>query len=341
MIFKSERLGRCLQLLMTHHIYIFTYPFVLAPRFMLSSDIVGRYRKLHSFDRQRRLELFCNEQRRQAMVYEKKIEKVFWTIEDETENDPVKVLMNRNISTFRDCMKHISRLKADRMALAYTNGSYKSVLERLSSNGKMTPLDYNCQNKHHADAAYWRTCAFLLGAVIDEAFAVNVQLVGPSKIIQEDLNILQGLKNYTTGHQTRQENLFAMTERAVEKYIAKTLTIEPLLVSLEFALDLFDSNICKQELIHEIKHETGNNEQGIIIYRMDDFVDIAYGPLIPNTSHIDKFALTKVEHENSEYRFIGVSIPKALKCSSYSWDLICNASVMSDVKEQKLLESSP
>lgn len=29
--------------------------------------------------------------------------------------------------------------------------------------------------------AYWRTCAFLLGAVVDEAFDFDVQLVGPSK----------------------------------------------------------------------------------------------------------------------------------------------------------------
>ncbi|VDM98139.1 unnamed protein product [Onchocerca ochengi] len=165
--------------------------------------------------------------------------------------------------------------------------------------------------------AYWRTCAFLLGAVIDEAFAVDVQLVGPSK-----------------------EDLFALTEKAVEKYITRTLTIEPLLVSLEFALDLFDSNVWKQELVHEMKHEAENGEEGVNIYRMGDFVDITYGPLIPYTSHIDKFALTKVEHENFEYRFIGVSVPKALKCSSYSWDLICNASVMPPVKERKLLEAS-
>ncbi|KAM3724059.1 DNA polymerase II [Dirofilaria immitis] len=64
-------------------------------------DLLNKgYRKLHSFDRQRRLELFCNEQRRQAMVYEKKIEKVFWTIEDETENDPVIVLMKKFITSF-------------------------------------------------------------------------------------------------------------------------------------------------------------------------------------------------------------------------------------------------
>lgn len=47
----------------------------------------------------------------------------------------------------------------------------------------------------------------------------------------------------------------------------------------------------------------------------------------------------QMEHENSEYRFIGVSVPKELKCSSYSWDLICNASVMPPVKQRKLLEA--
>lgn len=43
-----------------------------------------------------------------------------------------------------------------------------------------------------------------------------------------------------------------------------------------------------------MKYETENGEQGVIIYRMGDFVDITYGPLIPCTNHIDKFALTKV-----------------------------------------------
>ncbi|VBB34127.1 unnamed protein product, partial [Acanthocheilonema viteae] len=292
---------------------------------------------LNSLDRQRRLELFCNEQKRQAVVYEKKVEKVFWVIEHKVGSDPVKVLMNRNISTFRDCMKHISRLKTNRMALAYANGSYKSVLEKLSSDGKMTPLDYNCQNKHHANAvnmAYWRTCAFLLGAVIDQAFAVDVQLVGPSKVDYhsgrfEYIARIKDLQNWTPNS----ESLFALTEKAIGEYIAKPLAVEPLLVSLEFAMDLFDSNVWKQKLVHEMKHETENGEQGVIIYRMGDFVDITYGPLIPYTSHIDKFALTKVEHKDSEYRFIGVSVPKELKCSSYSWDLICNASVMPPVKQ--------
>ncbi|EFO16568.2 hypothetical protein LOAG_11937 [Loa loa] len=302
------------------------------------------YHALHNFDRQRRLELFCNEKQRQAIVHEKKVEKVFWTIENDTGNDPVKVLMNRNISTFRDCMKHISRLKADRMALACANGSYKSVLEKLSGNGKMIPLGYNCQDKHHASAvnmAYWRTCAFLLGAVVDEAFAVDVQLVGPSTIDYhsgrfEYIARIKNLQNWTPNS----ENLFALTEKAIGEYIAKALIVEPLLVSLDFALDLFDSNVWKQELVHKMKHETENGEQGVIIYRMGDFVDVTYGPLIPYTSHIDKFALTKVEYKNSEYHFIGVSVPKELKCSSYSWDLICNASIMSPVQQRKLLQAS-
>lgn len=48
----------------------------------------------------------------------------------------------------------------------------------------------------------------------------------------------------------------------------------------------------------------------------------------------------QIEHEDSYYYFIGVSIPKELKCSSYSWDLICNASVVPPIKQRKLLEAS-
>ncbi|VDM92226.1 unnamed protein product [Litomosoides sigmodontis] len=310
---------------------------------MRARNLVNKgYRALHHFDRRRRLELFCNEQKRQTMVYGAKVEKVFWTIESEIGSDPTKVLMNRNISTFRDCMKHISRLKADRMALVYANGSYKSVLEKLSGNGQMIPLDYNCQDKHHANAvnmAYWRTCAFVLGAVIDRSFAVDVELIGPSTVDYhsgrfEYITRIRNLQNWIPNS----ENLFAITEKAIGEYIAKHLVIEPLLVSLEFAVDLFESNVWKQKLVHKMKHVTESGEEGVIIYRMGDFVDVTYGPLIPCTSHIDKFALTKVEHDDSEYHFIGVSVPKELKCSSYSWDLICNASVTPFVEQRKLLE---
>lgn len=34
-----------------------------------------------------------------------------------------------------------------------------------------------------------------------------------------------------------------LTEKVVGEYIAKALIIEPLVVSLEFAMDLFDSNV--------------------------------------------------------------------------------------------------
>ncbi|VDN02346.1 unnamed protein product [Thelazia callipaeda] len=299
--------------------------------YLYSFELLQGYRCVHSFDRQRRLELFRNEQYRQVMAYEQSVTKVFWTIEEQTRSDTTKVLMNHNISTYRDCIKHLSRLKADRIALAYVNGSYKSMREKLLGNGTMTPLEYNCQDKLHADAvnkacchlrfkfsiAYWRTCSFVLGAILEEAFATDVQLIGPSK-----------------------GDLFALTEKAVGEFIRKPLTIEPLFVSLEFALDVFASNVCKQEMVHEMKHQNENGQLGVVIYQMSDFVDITYGPLIPCTAHIGKFAITKVENEKSDYRFIGVSIPRELRCSSYSWDIICNASTVTHGGEERLLHAS-
>ncbi|VDK55647.1 unnamed protein product [Gongylonema pulchrum] len=96
----------------------------------------------------------------------------------------------------------------------------------------------------------------------------------------------------------------------------------------------------KQEFVRKVASKSAQGGQEVIIYRMGDFVDLPEGPLIPNTNQIGKFSLTKVEHDGVEYRFSGVSVPKDLKCSSYSWDVICDASVMSVSEQHRLHQIS-
>lgn len=40
-----------------------------------------------------------------------------------------------------------------------------------------------------------------------------------------------------------QDELFALMQKAVGEYLTQSITVEPLLVSLEFALDMFESNV--------------------------------------------------------------------------------------------------
>ena len=45
-----------------------------------------------------------------------------------------------------------SRLLADKAALAYANGEYRSVHEKITDEGSVKPLYYNCPSEKHASA---------------------------------------------------------------------------------------------------------------------------------------------------------------------------------------------
>ena len=72
----------------------------------------------------------------------------------------------------------------------------------------------------------------------------------------------------------------------------KEWDFEPLDVSGDVALKMFEDNTCKTKLLKQLLDAGGNDT--IRLYRMGDYVDFIKGPLISNTSQIHRFSVTAV-----------------------------------------------
>ncbi|VDK17930.1 unnamed protein product [Anisakis simplex] len=152
----------------------------------LHKCILTAFRSTSSTARKRRLEAFNAEREQQQQKYGVSIEKVIVSVqqEDQTERH---LLMNDHLSTFHDCAKHISRLKVDNTALVHVTKEsdaseyFASPHTTVDGKSKIKLLSFNTAD--YADHAYWRSCAFLLGALAETSLRADVSIIGalPSK----------------------------------------------------------------------------------------------------------------------------------------------------------------
>jgi threonyl-tRNA synthetase len=72
----------------------------------------------------------------------------------------------------------------------------------------------------------------------------------------------------------------------------KNLDFEPLDVSGDVALKMFEDNKYKTKVLKQLLDNSGRDS--ISVYRMGDYVDFNKGPLISNTSQIHRYSVTSV-----------------------------------------------
>uniref|UniRef100_F1LAB9 39S ribosomal protein L39 n=1 Tax=Ascaris suum TaxID=6253 RepID=F1LAB9_ASCSU len=285
---------------------------------------LGVARSMCSAARRRRVEAFNAERKRQLQRYSNDIEKVIITVQKE-DGEERHLLMNNRLSTFYDCAKHISRLKAQNTAVAHviaeSSEYFASPHTTIDGKARVELLEFN--NAKFADnvnKAYWRSCAFLLGAVAESSFRANVCIIGSLPPVVESGRFvhaaaIEGLHDWKPS----KAELNALTGKVLRDFVFMALPFEPLTVERKFAADLFAENERKVE--HIMKGDDAN----VTLYKVGGHVDVAEEPLIANTRQIGRFAITAVDYVDSLYYFSGVSLPSAARCSSYSWDLLMEA----------------
>lgn len=273
----------------------------------------------------RRLILFDTEWKRQLETNSFNLEKAIVTVIGHA-GEQRQLLMNNRTSTFYDCLKHISRHKAESSALLFTeSGSDANFLPVHSRvNGNSTVHFLNFSDYDHADEvnkAYWRSCAFLLGAIAETSFRANVTLKGalPSVVESGRFGYAATIDDLQDWKPSKNE-LGVLTRTGLRNYVDANLPFIPLTVDRQLAAEIFEDSPQKRDFILQ------GDSADVMVYKMGDHVDITDGPLIANTRQIGRFAVTDVEQKSGTFYFYGVSIPSSQKCSSFSWDLLVDAS---------------
>nr|XP_023014077.1 39S ribosomal protein L39, mitochondrial [Leptinotarsa decemlineata] len=277
-----------------------------------------------SDDCRRQNELFDSEQKRQRESVGR-IEKIEVNYEGTPKNETL--VMNKNVSTPYDCAKHLGDTVRKRCVVALLNGeTLWHVHKPLPDSCKLELLHYHLPNPISVNKTYWRSCSFLLGAVISNAFKDNVSLSlhsFPSPNVKSGSFVYDVQLSLDDWKPTTAELKVLSIEMI--KLSQKEFPLECLDVSKEIAFDIFKNNPHKTLQIPSIAEHNGDK---VTLYRAGQHIDISKGPMIPNTNHLGRITVANVIKLDTDipgapiYRFQGVSLPRSLILNHFAYGLL-------------------
>lgn len=290
----------------------------------LTSIIRSRYKSILSKveAKERRNLLFEEEKKRQRSTVGR-IEKI--EVKYKSPVEDITLIMNKSISTPTDCAKHISEGVSNVSALAMVDGLPWDMNRPLLQNCELKLLNLLSPENKIVNAAFWRTCSFILGAVIDMVFKpeITVHLHSfPIPVIKSGSFIYDVYIDLVDWKPTNEE-MHALSAQYV-KLINKELPIDRIEISESLALDMFQDNPIKISQIPEIANSNNNK---ITLYRIGDHIDISKGPMIGNSSLIGRCtiaAVHQVSNQENLYRFQGVALPKGILLNQYAYGMLQN-----------------
>ncbi|XP_076644462.1 mitochondrial ribosomal protein L39 [Halictus rubicundus] len=286
------------------------------------TSIQSRYESMLSKaeTKQRKNQLFDEEKKRQKSSVGR-IEKIDVKYQNAVEE--ITFVMNKNLSTPADCAKHISEGVVKISALALVDGSVWDMHRPLVSDCKLELLNLQSPKMNVVNVAFWRTCSFLLGAVVDTSFKEDIKLHLHSFPVP---NIKAGSFVYDVHLELPDwkptvEELRAMSAQFV-KLTSQELPIERLETTEEVAQKIFQDNPIKTQQIPDIAKA---NEEKVVLYRVGEHIDISKGPMVGNTNLIGRSTITavhKLPQNDSVYRFQGIALPKGILLNHFAYGIL-------------------
>ncbi|XP_051870673.1 39S ribosomal protein L39, mitochondrial [Pristis pectinata] len=272
---------------------------------------------------QKRSKLFDQEKaRQQALV--PRIEKI--EVKHVGRPEPGAVfIMNKGLSTPYNCAMHISNWCVRRSILALVDGEVWDMYKPLDKSCDIQFLTFTDENPEVVNQAYWRSCAMMMGYVLETAFKDEyaVELIRAPEVA-----VIAGAFCYDVILDSRlddwkpsEENLRSLTQEA-HRLIHNDLPFESLEVSPNVAAEIFKEN--KHKLVAIEEQASLHPKKLVKLYRCGDFVDVSDGPHISRTGVCSQYEITAAHNLSTsrpglERRFQGISLPLQLKTLFSVW----------------------
>ncbi|XP_045707329.1 39S ribosomal protein L39, mitochondrial [Phyllostomus hastatus] len=241
-------------------------------------------------------------------------------------------VMNKNISTPYSCAMHLSEWYCKKSILALVDGQPWDMYKPLTKSCEIKFLTFKDRDPGEVNKAYWRSCAMMMGCVVERAFKDEYVV---SLVRAPEVPVIAGAFCYDVVLDQRldewmptKENLRSLTKDA-HVLIYKDLPFETLEVDAKVALEIFQHNKYKIDLIEEKASQTP--ERIVTLHRLGDFVDVTEGPLIPRTSVCFQYAVSAAHGlpgpgSGLVRRFQGLSLPVHLRAHVTIWDKLLERS---------------
>lgn len=215
-------------------------------------------------------------------------------------------------------------------ALALTDSKIPWDMHRpLQDSCTLQLLNFTMSDPHLVNKAFWRTCSFMLGAVLHDCFKEEAGLFlhsFPSPNIKTGSFVHDFVMKHPNWEPTKPE-LRALSAGMI-KLSAKALPIERLEVNSDLAFEMFKDNPHKKDQLPSISNQ---NNGKIIVYRAGDHIDISRGPMVGATNFLGKCTISAVhkvctEGDNVFYRAQGVALPIGFQLNHFAYEIIENRS---------------
>ncbi|XP_004675549.2 PREDICTED: 39S ribosomal protein L39, mitochondrial [Condylura cristata] len=241
-------------------------------------------------------------------------------------------VMNKNISTPYSCAMHLSEWYCKKSILALVDGQPWDMYKPLTKTCEIQFLTFKDRDPGEVNKAYWRSCAMIMGCVVERAFkdeyAVRLVRVPEVPVIAGafcyDIVLDKKLDEWVP----TKENLRSFTKDA-HALIYKDLPFESLDVDAKVALEIFQHNKYKIDFIEEKASQSP--ERIVKLHRFGDFIDVSEGPLIPRTSICHQYEVSAAHNLQTAQpslvrRFQGLSLPVHLKAHYTIWNKLLERS---------------
>ncbi|CAF1363855.1 unnamed protein product [Adineta steineri] len=299
-------------------------------RFQSTSSAVSRSRLTNDEIRQHRLRIYNNERQTQ-MERIRRVEKIEIDVEDPIQS--TKLLMNKNLSTPYHCAKHLSSVLVDRSCLALIDDEIVWDMNRpLERDCKLKFLHFLEEKCEEQNRAYWRTCSFIIGYILETAFKsnYNVELCSfPPPQFQYGSFAYDAQLNIGDWKPTR-DDLRCLSIQAY-KLRDNDLRFERLDITQSVAEEMFKYDRFKLAQIPYMLRllSPSDNQTRLSVYRMGDYhVDITRGPLISSTKQIGRFEFSSIHnidvpsYNETMQRIQALSIPNQLHLHYWTFDYL-------------------
>ncbi|XP_019733963.1 large ribosomal subunit protein mL39 [Hippocampus comes] len=265
--------------------------------------------------------VFSREQARQRALYPR-VEKIEVSMQG-VGLDGTLLIMNRGMSTPQSCAMHLTEHHVTNSALALVDGEPWPLHQPLTRSCTLTLLTFKDSDPTLVNQAYWRSCAALLGQVLETAFKdqLSVELLSTPEVPVTsgaflcDLVLDPQLDSWTPS----EESMRSLT-RGAQQLILQDLPWEPLEVDPSVALEVFSHSRCQQEAVEQ---RAAQNPK-VMLYRCGDYVLLSGGPLVARTGLCFQYEVTALHSLGGgrwglHRRAQGLSLPFQLEAHHTVW----------------------
>ncbi|XP_072221055.1 large ribosomal subunit protein mL39 [Leuresthes tenuis] len=267
--------------------------------------------------------VFSREQARQRALYPR-VEKIEVSMQGPGLVGTT-LIMNRGMSTPLSCARHLTEHHMNSSALALVDGEPWPLHKPLTHSCSLTLLTFKDSDPTLVNQAYWRSCAALLGQVLETAFKddYTVELLSTPEVpvisgaFCCDVVLDAQLDSWTPS----EESLRSLT-RGAQQLIHQDLAWEPLEVTSSVALEVFSHSRCKQEEVEQKASQSPKDT--VMLYRCGDHVLLTGGPLVARTGLCSQYEVTALHSLGQgpwghHRRAQGLSLPLQLQAHHTVW----------------------